>query len=66
LSAGVIILGFVGLVGIRGVKMPGPGAVPGGSADKGSKLLWAGILMTLSPGLMYLYLRGGLSPTKFL
>lgn len=57
LFAGAIILGFVGYVGIRGVRMPGPGVVPGGSAGKGSKLLWAGILITLSPGLMYLYLR---------
>jgi len=41
------------------------------AAGKGSKLLWAGILITLSPGLMYLYLRAAAyrqseGPTIFL
>ena len=56
LLVAVVVFGFIGYVLYRRSKVPATKAAQLPQTERRTGLLWLGILFTLAPGLLYLYL----------
>jgi hypothetical protein len=57
LLVAAVVFGFIGYVLLPRKERPQPAVEEPSAAEKRSRLLWVGILLSVAPGLLYLYLH---------